>query len=126
MAYFFLGPYFWQTKLVEANDPVLIDRTGNLTLGVTDPETLTVYIANNLSRDMRIKVLLHELGHCAIFSFGLIDDIHKMVKKKYWIEAEEWVCNFIADYGIAIFRGAYQALGNEVWTYIAQKLEVMF
>ena len=47
--------------------------------------------------------MIHELGHCAIFSFDLLPDIHRMVKEKYWIEAEEWMCNFIADYGMMIF-----------------------
>lgn len=49
------------------------------------------------------QVLIHELGHCALFSFDLICDIHQMVSREFWIEAEEWICNFIADYGMMIF-----------------------
>lgn len=29
----------------------------------------------------------NELGHCAIYSFGLACDIYKMVRQEYWIEA---------------------------------------
>lgn len=32
--------------------------------------------------------------------------IHKGVKEEYWIEAEEWLCNFIAEYGQRIFETA--------------------
>ena len=31
-------------------------------------------------------------------SFGLIEELHRLVKPEYWIEAEEWVCNLLADY----------------------------
>lgn len=126
MTGFFLGDDYWQVKLVPANDPVLIDKMGVLTFGVTDPKTRCVYLSASLGRDARIKVILHEIGHCVIFSFGLQEEIHRIVKKQYWYEAEERICNFVADYGMVIFRSAYQALGKEVWTYIAQKLEVMF
>lgn len=125
MSGFFLGRYFWQAKLVSANDPVLIDRTGKYTLGVTDPNTLHIYLADGLPQELRIRVMLHEIAHCCMFSFGLIDDIHRMVYPSKWIEAEEWVCNFIADYGITIFASAYRILGEEVWSYIAQRLEVI-
>lgn len=69
------------------------------------------------------KSLLHELGHCAIFSFNLLDDIHRMVLPKYWFEAEEWVCNFIADYRESIFGVAYSILGEDAWALIPYELE---
>ena len=126
MTGFFLNDDYWQVKLVPANSPVLVDEYGVLTLGVTDAAERCVYLSSSLGRDARIKVLLHEIGHCVIFSYGLRDEIQRLVKKRYWKEAEERICNFVADYGMVIFRSAYQALGKEVWTYIAQKLEVMF
>lgn len=43
--------------------------------------------------------MVHELGHAAMFSYNLLPAIHRFVKPNRWIEAEEWVCNFIADYG---------------------------
>lgn len=46
------------------------------------------------------RVLTHEICHCVLYSYGLLYDIHKAVKKDYWILAEEWVCNFLYDYGL--------------------------
>lgn len=70
-----------------------------------------------------MKVLIHELGHCALVSYSLLDDIHKVVKPEYWIWAEEWVCNFIADYGTKIFSIAYSVLGNDAWMFIPYELD---
>lgn len=86
------------------NNPILIDRTGNLTVGVTDPASFTVYLSNSLYGDFLNEVLAHEIGHCILYSYGLLDDIHKAVKKRYWIFAEEWLCNFIVTYGKRIFE----------------------
>lgn len=47
-----------------------------------------------------IRVLIHEICHCVLYSYGLLYDIHKAVKKDYWILAEEWICNFLCDYGL--------------------------
>ena len=123
---FKLGNDIWQIKLVEANDPILIDRTGVLTLGVTDPYSKSVYISNQLSQEMMVRVLIHEIGHCAIVSFNLLPAIHRLAKKRYWVEAEEWVCNFIADYGLAIFKAAYSVLGLSAWVEIPCVMEAIF
>ena len=82
---------------------MLMDRTGTFTVATTDPITRTVYLSSDLHDGMLVKVLIHELGHCAMISFNLIEDIHRMVKPEYWFEAEEWLCNFLSDYGFKIF-----------------------
>nr|DAE20921.1 MAG TPA: Putative metallopeptidase domain protein [Siphoviridae sp. ctgBD49] len=51
-------------------------------------------------RHIDIRVLIHEICHCVLYSYGLLYDIHKAVKKDYWILAEEWICNFLYDYGL--------------------------
>lgn len=84
-----------------------------------------LHLSNELRGKFLTKVLLHELGHCTIFSFNLLDDIHRMVLPKYWFEAEEWVCNFIADYGESIFGVAYSILGEDAWALIPYELEKM-
>lgn len=83
----------------------------------------TIFMSRSLSGALLIKVLIHELGHCALVSYGLLDDIHKVVKPEYWILAEEWVCNFIADYGAKIFSIAYSILGNDAWMFIPYELD---
>lgn len=41
-----------------------------------------------------------------------------MVKPEYWIEAEEWICNFMADYGFTIYSAAFKVVGYEAWKYV--------
>lgn len=57
-----------------------------------------------------------------MISYGLVDDIRRMVRPEYWIEMEEWVCNFIADYGYEIFKIANNILGKEDWVVIPKTL----
>ena len=118
-----MNGYLWRVCFVNPDDPMLVDRTGALRVATTDPQNLCVYISNKLTGDFLTRVMIHELGHCAIYSFGLADDIHRMTYPAYWIEAEEWVCNFIADYGLQIFRHAYEILGERAWVYVPQELE---
>lgn len=120
-----MNGYLWSLCYVESDDPMLIDRSGKHTVATTDWNTCTIYLSQNLFGEFKTKVLLHELGHCALFSFGLIDDIHRLVYPEYWIEAEERVCNFIADYGKMIFDIAYDILGENAWICIPKELEKM-
>lgn len=47
-----------------------------------------------------------------------------MVYPEYWIEAEEWVCNFIADYGMRMFNIAYSMIKNyNAWVFVPHELE---
>lgn len=100
---FTMNGYLWRVCYVNPNDPMLVDRSGTLTVATTDPSTLCVYISNAIQGSFLYRVVIHELGHCAIYSFGLVDDIHRMTYPEYWVEIEEWICNFIADYGQTIF-----------------------
>lgn len=123
MKSFFMNGYLWHVYVVESSSPLLIDRSGELRVATTDPITKCVYLSDKLSGPFLKRVLIHELGHCALVSFDLLDDIHRMVKKRYWIEAEEWVCNLIADYGLTIFEQAYHVLGEDAWLFIPRELE---
>lgn len=68
-------------------------------VATTDPKTLCIYLSDELYGEFLRTVLKHELGHCAMFSYNLLPAIHGFASPDKWIEAEEWVCNFIADYG---------------------------
>ena len=107
MRRFTMNGYSWRVCFVNPDDPMLVDRTGVLRVATTDPQSLCVYISNKLTGDFLTRVTIHELGHCAIYSFGLADDIRRMTYPAYWIEAEEWVCNFIADYALSIFEAGH-------------------
>jgi hypothetical protein len=120
---FYLNGILWKLEHVNPDSPILMDRDGRFSVATTDPRTRTIYISNRLTGHFKNRVLIHEIGHCVLFSFHLIDDIYCMVKPEYRTEAEEWICNFIADYGMKIFESAYLILGDEAWAYIPRELE---
>lgn len=113
----------WDIKMVSQFSPKLVDRTGNLTVGTTDPNDHTVYLSDSLKGDFLMRVLIHELGHCLLVSYDLIEEIHKMVKMEYWIQAEEFICNILADYGLTVYSIAFKRLGYKAWRYIPGELE---
>lgn len=115
---FYINGDLWIVQFVSPNDNVLIDRTGKHTLAVSDYSTMTISIVNNLHGELLNRVFIHELGHCVMFSYGLLSELHRMVKKRYWVEAEEFVCNILADYGHFVIRTARDILGNQ-FTYVS-------
>lgn len=100
----------WRVERVAWDDPVLYDRTGSLCIATTDPHTMTVYLADWLDGSLLARVLIHEIAHATMWSNSLIRELRKMVNPEHWIEAEEWVCNFIADYGMGIYDNAAKVL----------------
>ncbi len=119
-----MNGYLWRVKFVDPDSPKLVDRTRNLTVATTDPNEFCVYLSKDLKGDFLIRVLIHELAHCTMISFHLIDDIHRTVYREYWMEAEEWVCNFIADYGMQMFKIAYSIVGDyNAWEFVPHELE---
>ncbi len=120
---FYMNGFYWRVKHVPPYSSALIDRTGTLTVATTDPKTGYVYLSEDLTGSFKIRVLIHELGHCALLSYGLLDDIHSSVPPELWIDAEEWVCNFIADYGMYIFMSAYSVLGNDAIRSVPYELD---
>lgn len=119
-----MNGYLWHVKFVNPYSPKLVDRTETLRVATTDPNDLCVYLSEDLKGDFLMTVFIHELGHCVMFSFDLINEIHRMVYREYWIEAEEWVCNFIADYGMRMFKIAYSIIGNyNAWKFVPEELE---
>lgn len=123
---FYLNGIYWRVRFVNPNSIYLMDRTRNMRLATTDISSHYIFLNDRLEGDLLIRVLLHELGHATMASYGLIDDLHRFVKKDYWIEAEEWVCNLIADYGAIIFLSASKTLGVDVWNYIPRKIDHLF
>lgn len=89
----------WKVEFVDQTSGYLVDRTAKKRVATTDPYDLTIYLSNELSGAFLRTVLIHELGHVTMFSYDLLPAIHSFVAPQKWIEAEEWVCNFIADYG---------------------------
>lgn len=120
---FIVNGYLWKVRFVNPNDYVLIDRTFVKTVGVTDPDTMTIYLSDNLRREFLNRVLIHELGHCIMVSYGLVEEIHRMCKKRYWVDMEEFCANLLADYGRQVFGIAYSILGNEAIRIVPYQME---
>lgn len=115
---FYMNGDLWRVRFVSPHDDVLIDRTGERTLAVSDYSTRIISISDNLYGELLNRVFIHELCHCVMFSYGLLPELHYMVKKQHWIEAEEWCCNLLSDYGCFVIRTARDILGNK-FTYVA-------
>ena len=123
MDQFKLNGILWRIIFVNPKHQMLYDRTGKLTVATTDPVSHIVYLSTKLRGQFLMRVFIHELGHCVMVSYDLIDQIHRMVKPEHWIEAEEWICNFISDYGMIIFSIAYSKLGYKAWMVVPPELE---
>lgn len=79
----------WTLQFVNPRSKHLMTSIGTYTLGVTDNNVKTVFIANNLSEYLTDKVLAHELTH-----------VHSMEYNYYMpIEVEEVVADFISLFG---------------------------
>lgn len=100
---FNVNGYTWFIRFVNPYSRFLMDNKGRLSLAVTDISDRTIYISDCLHDDELFTVLLHELGHVFIASYHLDRVIHRSTHKMYWVVAEEWLCNYIADYGTAIY-----------------------
>lgn len=85
--------------MVPPDSPLLFDRTGKQCVATTDPNTQCIYLSGILQGEFRKTVLLHEMGHCVMLSYGLVLAIRAKLPRHLWVEAEEWCCNLIADYG---------------------------
>ena len=120
---FYMNGLHWNVRWTKSTDPILVDRTGSLTVAVTDPDSMTIYLSNQLSGSFLNRVLIHELGHCVMYSYGLVNEIHRMCKKRYWIEMEEFCANLLADYGNQVFGLAYAILGDKALHIIPYEME---
>ena len=79
----------WYIRLVQSNSPMLMRSDGSYTVGMCDRETQTIYISNLLKGKFLRKVLIHEICHSAMFSYGI--DMS--------VEQEEMFCDLLATYG---------------------------
>lgn len=119
---FIMNGHFWRVQSVPPDSSMLVDRTGEYRVATTDPQTQCIYMSSSLEGSFKKRVLLHELGHCVMLSYGLILSIRYNLPEDLWIPAEEWCCNLIADYGEEIFDKAHKVLGDAAWNVTVQAL----
>lgn len=120
---FYMNGLRWNVRWTNPNDPILVDRTNVLTVAVTDPDTMTIYLSNQLRGSFLTTVVLHELSHAMMISYGYLEQIHRYCKKQYWIEMEELIANLIADRAYEIFRRAYDVVGDDAIRFVPYGLE---
>lgn len=120
---FYMNGLRWNVRWTNSADPILVDRTGSLTVAVADPDTMTIYLSNQLRGDLLTTVVLHELSHAMMVSYGYLDIIHKYCKKRYWIDMEELIANLISQQAKEIFERAYDIVGDEAIRFVPYELE---
>ena len=95
----------WYMIRVRSDSPMLMRSDGSITVGVCDRETQTIYISDALHGRFLRKVLLHEICHSAMFSYGI--DMS--------VDQEELFCDLLSTYGdeiIAITDSVFKALSE--------------
>lgn len=120
---FYMNGDFWRVRFVNPINRILVDRTGTLTVGVTNPVDRTVYLSNALRGNFLTRVTLHELAHAMMISYGYLEQIHLYCKKRYWIDMEELIANLIADRAYEIFERAYDIVGDQAIRFVPYGME---
>ena len=95
----------WYISRARSDSPMLMRSDGSITVGMCDREAQTIYISDALHVRFLRKVLLHEICHSAMFSYGI--DMS--------VDQEELFCDLLATYGdeiIAITDSVFKALSE--------------
>lgn len=83
----------WNLIFVNPRSEHLKTSLNTYVLGVTDWNDKCVYVADNLYGDKLEHVVCHEIVHCFMFSYSMYLPI----------EEEEYIANWVADYGRELF-----------------------
>ena len=122
---FYMNGLRWNVRWTNPSNPILVDRTNALTVAVTDPDTMTIYLSDQLRGDFLTTVVLHELSHAMMISYGYLEQIHRYCKKRHWVDMEELIANLISQQAKEIFQRAYDIVGDEAIRFVPYELERM-
>lgn len=98
-----MNGFVWNIVTVSPYSNMLQRSDGSYTCGMCDRNNQTIYISNILRGGFLRKVLLHEICHSAMFSYGI----------NMTLEQEEMFCDFLATYAdeiISITNNVFQTL----------------
>lgn len=90
----------WEIVKISRQNPMLMRSDGSRTVGMTDRDTKTIYLADDLRGKFLDRVLCHELCHALCLSYNVYMDIG----------TEEIVADFLATYGREVFEIADRLL----------------
>lgn len=102
---FMMNGIEWNVYKVPAYSDMLRRSDNSYTVGMCDNSAQTIYIADNLQGKFQRKVLLHEVAHSAMFSYGI----------EMSVEQEEMFCDLMATYGdeiIGIVDSVFRVLSE--------------
>ena len=108
MREFWLNGEKWRMVRVGPASPALVDRTGRLALATTEPQSRLICVSNAIDGDALERVVVHEVAHAALVSFGLLENVGRFAKPHSTVDAEEFVCGFVSECGGAILSAAYE------------------
>ena len=114
MVPFVAGGELWKVARVDPDDHRLVDRTGWLTVGTTDPATRTIYLSSALKAPELDRVVLHELAHAMTMSHGALPYMRELVPQDSWITVEEWSAAMMENHSLEAVEIASMVLGRPV------------
>lgn len=98
---------YWKVVFVNPSSDDLKRDDGSITLGVCDNNVKCIYMSSALKNELFVKVLIHELTHAWIFSYGIY----------LTLEQEEFVCEFVSNYGRNILDMADELISMGAYKY---------
>lgn len=114
MAAFAANGDAWAVTRVPVGDPRLVDRTGRARLATTDPATRTVSVRADVVPPLLDQVVLHEVAHALMVSWGLLPSLRSALPPWAWVAAEEWAAGLVERHAIEAVTAAAQVLGRPV------------
>ena len=97
---FTINNEIWNLVKVSRYSDMLQRSDGSRTVGMTDRNTKTIYLADDLRGKFLDRVLCHELCHAFCLSYNVYMDI----------DTEEIVADFLTTYGREVFEIADRLL----------------
>lgn len=97
---FTINNEMWNLVKVSRYSDMLQRSDGSGTVGMTDRDTKTIYLADDLRGKFLDRVLCHELCHAFCLSYNVYMNI----------DTEEIVADFLATYGREVFKIADRLL----------------
>lgn len=94
-------------SIIFTSDPSNLRIGNTIHLGVTNKDTLQVYLNDDIRGDLLRKVLVHELTHVWMYSYGYFVDR----------ETEEMLCSFVDTYAQDVIEHADEILGGNYRGY---------
>lgn len=98
----------WGVTRVSAGDPRLIDWTGTERVATADPSSRTVYVNDMLVPPLLDQVMLHEVAHAIVSSWGMRGS------GTDWSNIDEWGAQLVERHSIEAINAASEALGRPV------------